>query len=189
MWVYNLAITGMTMKVPAPLKTWLYLALVSTALVGLVYVAQQHQYRMDANDPQIQLAEDGAQALKAGTAPGDIAGNRTVDLRSSLAPFRMVFDQDRNVLAYGGDFGGQRVQPPDGTFDTAKQRGEYRFTWEPRPGVRQAAVLTYAQGAGYVLASRSLYEVEIREYDLLVMCAFALAVVLAAAGAMVAILK
>lgn len=40
--------------------------------------------------------------------------------------------------------------------------GENRLTWQPREGVRIAAVIVFYQD-GFVLAGRSLREVEIRE--------------------------
>jgi hypothetical protein len=177
------------MKVPPRVKSWLYLAFISTALVGLVYLTQQQQYRLEANDPQIQLAQDAAAKLKSGTSPQALVGTTKVDLSTSLAPYLMVFDQRHNLLAAGAGLHDAVVTPPDGTFDAALQHGEHRFTWQPRPGVRQAVVLVSAPGAGYVLAGRSLYEVELREYQLLVVCSLALAVMLAAAAALVRLLK
>jgi hypothetical protein len=50
-------------------------------------------------------------------------------------------------------------------LDYVKQNGEDRVTWQPEAGVRIAAVIEGYGGAapGYVLAGRSLREVEIRE--------------------------
>ena len=164
------------------LKRFIPLAVALTAVIGFAYVAVQQNYRMSANDPQIQLAEDGAMALATGTDPKAIVGDKTIDAGISLAPFTTVFDANRNVLATSGQFDGQTLAPPTGSFDSAKAHIQDRFTWAPRPGSRDAAVLVYIGGnhPGYVLAARSLYEVEAREDNLTKMAAAALAVALAA---------
>ena len=59
----------------------------------------------------------------------------------------------------------------------ARQRGENRFTWQPGPGLRYAAVLDHFGGAqpGFVLAARSLREVESRSDQLLTLAVAAAA--------------
>ena len=47
---------------------WLPLGLVTLILCGLVNLAVQQNYRMSANDPQIQAAEDVAAAISQGKA-------------------------------------------------------------------------------------------------------------------------
>ena len=47
---------------------WLPLGLVTLILCGLVNLAVQQNYRMSANDPQIQIAEDVADAVSQGKA-------------------------------------------------------------------------------------------------------------------------
>jgi hypothetical protein len=50
-------------------------------------------------------------------------------------------------------------------LDYVRTHGQDRVTWQPEPGVRIAAVVVRYQGAqpGFVLAGRSLREVEVRE--------------------------
>jgi hypothetical protein len=55
------------MKIGEALKVWFVLAVVTTVLSGLIYLAVQQSYRQSANDPQIQMAEDGAAALENGS--------------------------------------------------------------------------------------------------------------------------
>jgi hypothetical protein len=54
------------------LRHWLPLAAVTTLLCGLVYLAVQQSLRQGANDPQIQMAEDAAAALVAGSTPESV---------------------------------------------------------------------------------------------------------------------
>jgi hypothetical protein len=50
-------------------------------------------------------------------------------------------------------------------LDYVRTNGEDRITWQPAPGVRMASVVVGFQGtrSGFVLAARSLREVEKRE--------------------------
>jgi hypothetical protein len=168
------------MKLPAWLKVWLPMAIVATGSIAFSYIATQQNYRQSANDPQIQLATDGAAALRDGTAPDKIAPDADIDMGKSLAPFTIVVDDQRHVLAAGANLGAQVPLPPAGAFDFAKAHGENRFTWQPQPGVRLAAVLVHTTGdhPGYVLAARNLREVEERESQLTALAALALAAVL-----------
>ena len=54
---------------------------------------------------------------------------------------------------------------PSGVFDYTRQNKEDRVSWQPETGVRIAAVVVAYGGAqpGFVLAGRSLREVEARE--------------------------
>ena len=143
---------------------WLPLALVIVAMSGLVYIEAQQGYRMNANDPQVQLAEDGAAVLAQGAAPESIAPPAKIDVSTSLAPFVMVFDDAGKTLASSGMLNGQDPALPQGVLDYARAHGEDRVTWTPVPGVRVAAVVVKAVGptAGFVLAGRALREVESR---------------------------
>lgn len=147
-------------------KAWLPLAAAIVIMSGLVYLAVQQNLRQSANDPQIQLAEDAAHNLSNGTFSASVLSAIKVDPSESLAPFMMVFDQSGKVVVSGIKLGNQSPTPPSGVFSFVKAHGEDRFTWQPQPGVRLAAVLVpyhSASDSGYVLAARSIKEVEKRE--------------------------
>ena len=143
---------------------WLPLAVTATLLAGLAYLAVQQAIRLGANDPQVQIAEDTAAALADGTAATALVGERKVDLSASLAGFVIVFDEAGRPLAGSAELDGRLPLPPPGVFDQARRAGQNRFTWQPGPGVRTAAVLVHHAGArsGFVLAGRSLREAEAR---------------------------
>lgn len=148
------------------IKIWLPIAIVTTALCALVYVVVQQSLRQGANDPQIQIAEDAAAALTSGQTTQAVVPTTTVDVARSLAPFVMVFDSTGKVVASSGQLHGQPPNLPFGVLDNAMENGEDRVTWQPEAGVRIASVaVPYGAGsvAGYVLAGRSLREVEDRE--------------------------
>ena len=147
------------------LKRFLPLAFLTTALCGLVYIAVQQDIRQSANDPQIQMAEDAAAQLSVGAT-----GTSTVDIANSLAPYMVVFDDSGAPIAGNGNLNGSLPHLPLGVFAYTATAGEDRFTWQPTPGVRQAVVLVRVDNpsgtASFIMAGRSLREVEIRENKL-----------------------
>jgi hypothetical protein len=141
---------------------WLPFAAVVTALCGLTYVSVQQSLRQAADDPQIQLAEDGSAALERGTSPAALTAGPPVEFSTSLAPFVMVFDRAGRLVASSGSLHGQLPDFPLGVLQAAQGRGEARVTWQPAAGVRVAAVAVPYSG-GYVVSGRNLREVEARE--------------------------
>jgi hypothetical protein len=147
------------------LRIWLPAAVILTGICGLVYMAEQQSLRQGANDPQIQLAEDAAAALSDGKSTiTAVVPASIVDVGRSLAPFIMAFDPSEAVSASSGLLHGQNPVLPAGVLDYVKKNGEDRITWQPEPGVRIAAVVERVESTGgFVLAGRSLREVEKRE--------------------------
>ena len=155
-----------TSRLSKTFKTWLPFAVTGAALVLLVSVSVQQNYRQSANDPQIQIAEDAASALQNGATPQSVVPIQTVDVSASLAPFLIITDANGTVLASTAKLNEKIPMPPSGTLAAAKN--ENRFTWQPQDGVRLATVVRYYTGTnpGYVIAGRNLREVEIRESQL-----------------------
>jgi hypothetical protein len=149
-------------------RQWLPLAVAITAVCGLVYLAVQQELRQTANDPQIQIAEDAVAALEKGATVDSRVPAEKVAIESSLAPFVMVFDDRGGVLGSSAALHGKTPGLPEGILDYVRGHGQDRVTWQPEPGVRIAAVVVRYQGAqpGFVLAGRSLREVEIRESNM-----------------------
>lgn len=148
------------------------LAFLATVLCALVYTAVQQDFRQTANDPQIQMAEDGASFLARGIPPGNIIPIRKSAFRKSLWPFMTVTDAEGKILATSIEDENPPV-PPKGTLEYAERWGMNRITWEPETGVRHATVIVpyytsaASSTAGYVIAGRSLREVEKREANLM----------------------
>lgn len=146
-------------------KAWLPFAVVITAFCALVYASVQQAFRQGANDPQIQMAEDSADMLADGGNTDALVPVSKVSVSKSLAPFLIVYDADGNEIASSVQLDGQTPALPDGVLDAARDLGENRVTWQPRNGVRIAAVIVSYKD-GFVLAGRNLREVEIRESQL-----------------------
>ena len=147
------------------LRQWVPFAAVTTLFCGLVYVAVQQALRHSANDPQIQIAEDAAVALANGKAAETVIPTAIVDMAQGLAPLVIVFDGTGAVLGSSGVLHGKVPIPPAGLFEFVRGHGEERVTWQPDRGVRMASVVVRYNGPhpGFVLAARSLREVEMRE--------------------------
>ena len=140
------------------------LAAVSTIICLLVYVAVQQSLRTGANDPQVQMAEDAVRALERGDAIEKVVPAGMVEIERSLAPFLMLYDADGHAIAGSGALRGQPAAPPPGVFAFVRENGEERVTWQPERGLRLAAVVirTSAKPAAFVLAARSLREIQKR---------------------------
>jgi hypothetical protein len=143
---------------------WLPVAVAITIFCGLVYVTVQQSLRQSANDPQIQMAEDAANALEGGAPADSVLPSTRIDVAASLAPFTVVFNDSGNVVASSGLLHGQSLQLPAGVLDNVRQKGQSRLTLQPESAVRIASVIVRFSGAkpGFVLAGRSLRETEVR---------------------------
>lgn len=143
-------------------------ALTLSLLCGLIYVTAQQVLRQSANDPQIQMAQDAAAALAEGKEEPSLQATggtlAQIDLEHSLAPFMITFDNNLKPITSTAELNGKTPVPPAGVFEFARAHGENRFSWQPRRGVRAATVLVHYSGqkSGFVLAGRSLREVETR---------------------------
>jgi len=166
---------------------WLPLAVASTGVCLLVYATVQQNYRQSLNDPQIQMAEDGAAALAAGGTPASLVqrGVPLIDIAESLSPWIALYDASGTPLESSGVLDGEPPMPPQGVLDAARSGlplivghhitpsippNENRVSWQPRSDVRQAiVVVSVASGTdkGYfVVAGRNMREVERREATL-----------------------
>ncbi len=141
--------------------------IIITLIYGTIYATVQQSYRQSANDPQIELAEDITQMLETGIEPSSvIIGTKIdIDIARSLAPYVTIFDQSGTPIVSTGLLDNQMPTLPYGVFEHAQKSGENRITWQPREGVRSATVIVPFTGktiSGFVLAGRSLREVEHR---------------------------
>ncbi|HEX9094396.1 MAG TPA: hypothetical protein VF902_10500 [Coriobacteriia bacterium] len=149
----------------AAILAWLPIVVAVSGVCFFTMVAVQQSYRQGANDPQIQLAEDAAARLTAGEAPKSVVGSGQVDVAASLAPWVVVYGADKAPVAWSGVLDGKAARPPVGVLDAAAVSGRNAVSWQPRPEVRAAIVAVPVKGGagGFVVAGRSLREVEVRE--------------------------
>lgn len=163
---------------------WIPFAAVITFVCLLGYGLVQQDLRQTANDPQTQVAADVATDLSEGAPAQEIVPpGQTIDMSSSLDPFVIIYDASGTPLASSAVLNGETPNLPPGIFTYVAEHGEDRFTWQPAAGVRNAVVVepwmnngagnpelgipTSTPGSGFVLAGRSLREIEIREDNML----------------------
>ena len=140
---------------------WLTMVVVITFLCGFIYVSVQQTLRQDANDPQIQVAEDLANQLSRTARPPTL--NAVIDLKKSLATFVIIFNIKGKPVSSTAYLDNQIPVPPLGVFQFAEKFNENRITWQPQNNVRLASVIVpYGNKLGFVLVGRSLREVEKR---------------------------
>ncbi len=144
-------------------KSWPWLGAVAILVIvfGTIYGVVQQSQRRGANYPQIQIAEDTAVELDGGTMPSSLVQGR-VDMARSLAPFVIVYDKSGKAVTGSGYLDGKVAQVPIGVLQHARGKNYNFVTWQPKSGVRIAAVSASAQKY-YVLSGRSLTEVEKNE--------------------------
>jgi hypothetical protein len=168
----HLAMLLNTFGRPALIFNALVLSALATGLALALNIIPQQVLRQGANDPQIALAGDLVVKLENGAAATEAVPRAEVDMARSLSPFVIVYDDQGHPLASQAQLAGQTPAPPQGVFDFVRKHGEERVSWQPMfgaaHGVRIAAVVqrvASAKGsaAAFVLAGRSMREVEARE--------------------------
>jgi hypothetical protein len=151
------------------LKKWVRELLVAMVVLtlsyGVVYFVNQQWLRQSANDPQIQLAEDYSSQLASGSALNIFYDLKLIEISQSLLPYVLVYDESGKLQFSSARLNGSIPVVPAGVLQYAKTHQVDKVTWQPKVGVRQAIVVKYYQGRekGYVVAGRSLTEVELRE--------------------------
>ena len=173
------------------IRSWFPQVVIITALCGLVYITGQQNLRMAANDPQIQLSEDLANRLAGGSNPSALFKGTKIDIEKSIAPYIIVFNDQGKPVASNARLGRQIPTIPQGIFQYTKEHSQDTVTWQPKPEVRSAIVVTAYQGnhPGFVLAGRSLRETEIREGKLLMYVTFVWLVTISATFVISALLN
>jgi hypothetical protein len=146
----------------------LTLAVVLTVLGFCAAIVMQQMLRRGADQPQIQMAAAYAGQLASGQASTHSIPDGRVDLSSSLEPFVIFYNSDGTPVRSSGYLGDAVPTPPAGIFAYLRTNAIDKFTWQPRRGVRIAAVAQRVDGAhpGFILVGRSLTLVEQQE-DLL----------------------
>jgi hypothetical protein len=153
---------------PALVFNALVLAGIATVLALALYGIPQNVLRSGLNDPQVQIAGDLASQLEQGETTTDAVPHGSIDMARSLSPFVIVYDDQGRPIVSQAQLNGTTPIPPHGVFDSVRQNGESRITWQPLRTsdrtVRIAAVVRRVNGSnpGFVLAGRNMREVEAR---------------------------
>jgi hypothetical protein len=154
---------------PVLIYNALVLAALASGLALALNVIPMQVLRLSANDPQIAMAGDLAARLESGVAAAEAVPSASVDMARSLSPFVIVYDDAGHPVVSQARLNGSIPAPPMGVFDSVRQHGQQRISWQPirgrEHGVRIAAVIERVSGSnpGFILAGRNMREVEARE--------------------------
>ena len=152
------------MRIVDRLVPWIVGVFVVTIAIAAVYLGLQQLNRSAADDAGGRLASQVISAGSVGAGPdaSTPAGpDARVDLATSLAPFFIVYDRSGTPVAGTGYLDGSLGRIPSGVVRSALANGTDRVTWQPRPGLRFAAV-ALKDGDRVVLAAQSLKPTEDR---------------------------
>ena len=83
---------------------------------------------------------------------------------NSTQPFLVLYDDSGQPIAGNATLHGALPRPPHGIFNTIRDRGEFRVTWQPRSGIRVALTGDVLPTGGFVIAGQSLILSEAREF-------------------------
>ncbi len=136
---------------------WLIGAFVATVALAAVYGGLQQLNRSAADDAGLRISTEAA---STGTIPPAGVADR-VDLATSLMPFVIEYGADAAPIRGTGYLDGRLARIPAGVIESTRAHGSDRVTWEPRPGLRFAAV-ALAAGDRVVVAAQSLKPTEDR---------------------------
>lgn len=152
-------------------KNWLPLAIAITVISLLAYILAQQNLRMSANDPQVEISEELANAVTSAENVSQFDPPQKSDIAKSLSAFWIIYDEQGKPLAGTGQLNNKLPELPKGVFEKAKTKGENRVTWQPQAKIRFALVIRPYSGKtnGFVVAGRSLREVEKRNKNLLIL--------------------
>jgi hypothetical protein len=145
------------------LKNWLPYAAVITLMSVLIYAVTQQNFRLTANDPQTQMAEDAVTAIKNGADPKTlVAPGAVTEMSERTSPFMVIYDKAGNMAAGSITLNGKPLTLPNGVLDYIQKNGSDMVSWQPQPGVRDAMIGLKADKGYTVIAGRSLHDVEER---------------------------
>ncbi len=156
-------------------KKWLPLGFSITAVYLFGFLAVEQGMRMTAYDTQAEIAGNVELSLGEGTPYKLFNSDHPVQIGESLTPYVLLYDMKGKPVGGNAVLAGNYPIPPKGVFDYLLAHHEDRFTWEPRPGMREAVVARYHGGnnPAYIIVGRSLAEVE-KHIDKLLVLSFVL---------------
>ena len=139
------------------LLPWFTVLLILVIGFGTIYASVQQSQRNEANSPQIQFAQDTAASLDKQVRESTLDGK--VDIAKSLKPFTIIYDKKGQPLIGTGYLDSKLPKVPVEILTKSKGKDYNAVTWQPRDGLRIAAVTVSAKDH-YVLSGRSIKEVE-----------------------------
>jgi len=131
---------------------WALLMIAGAFAAGCAYIAFQQYERNSSDVPAIMAAKQCASELDNGASPQDSIPAGT-DMFTTITPFVMIYDQDKNCIVSSGLRSGAFLpfyqSYPAGCLTAADKTGENRVTWQPTSYLRFATVVIKYHYSGY----------------------------------------
>ena len=134
-----------------------------TFAAGSVIIGFQIVIREQANEPQRQMIDTFAAELRQSTGDLSIASHPKIDVASSQAPFVIVYDESKRVVASDAVLHETYPRIPDGVLAATDNGQINAITWNPEGKIRLATVVQQVSARGhnyYILSARSLASAE-----------------------------
>lgn len=146
---------------------WTAGVLLITLAAGTVWLGYGLSLRTGGDRQPLQLVARAAGQLTTGAPPGSVLPP-VINMASNPAPFVIVYDPQHHVLASSGRLGGRTPALPAGVLAWVASHGQDRITWQPVPGLREAAIIEPYLGPhpGFVLAAQSLQTISAQQRSL-----------------------
>jgi hypothetical protein len=146
---------------------WIAGVLLITLAAGTVWLSYGLSLRNGGDRQPLQLVARAAGQLTTGSPPGSVLPP-VINMASNPAPFVIVYDPQHHVLASSGRLGGRTPALPAGVLVWVASHGQERITWQPAPGLREAAIIEPYLGPhpGFVLAAQSLQTISAQQRSL-----------------------
>src|SRR4051812_6637961 len=103
-------------------RVWVPLAIAVTGICALTFLAVQQSYRMNLNDPQIEIAENAADGLLKGAVPASFVerGVPPIDIALSLSPWIAIYDASGTALESNAILSGAPPKVPLSALQAAR---------------------------------------------------------------------
>jgi hypothetical protein len=144
----------------------------SVLLLAVAVITQQYLRRSAdswptffarlASTPMDERSEPYRKIMVAHDLAGPKQEISSSDWLNSTSIFTVLYDASGHALTGNATLHGALPQPPPGIFNVIQQRGEYKVTWQPQPGIRVALTGRPMPNGGFVLAGQSLLPSEAR---------------------------
>lgn len=136
---------------------WVTSVLLITVAACLAWLSYGLSLRNGADRQPLRLAAAAAGQLASGSPPGRVLPP-VINMATNPALFVIVFNARHHVLASSSHLNGRTPALPAGVLAWVATHGQDRITWQPGPGLREAAVIEPYGGLhpGFVLAAQSL---------------------------------
>lgn len=132
---------------------------IALILIAISYTGVQRQNRLLVNEEIKVYSLELEQSLDLNK---NILETRFFELNKMQSKFYILYDKNNKIVKTNATIDGKIPEFPNGALDEARKLGENRVTWQPKAGVREAAVIRNIGNDQVLVTGKSLKETEDR---------------------------